>query len=461
MATIRKRNNKNIVVYWATDANGEKKQYWEPFDSLAKAKRRKAQVEFEQSNGTFVCPTVTTVKELMKEYVRLYGVNKWAPSTYSSKMSIINNYINPYIGDMKISDLTPLKMSQYYVDLTKKYSVAKPHQDEQQLITPRTVLEVHKILRNALNLAVGWELLARNPVQKATLPKSEEKERDIWDHETLIKAMEACDDPTLSLCIHVAFSCSLRMGELLGLTWDCVDISEASIKNNRASIYVNKEMQRIEKDSLEAVGDSSVFFQFPTLKPKATTVLVLKSPKTKTSVRRVYLPKTVAEMLVEQKKEQDYLKDVFGEEYEDYNLVICYPNGRPMESSKISKMLDDLIQKNNLPKVVFHSLRHSSTTYKLKLTGGDIKAVQGDTGHAQATMVTERYAHIMDDDRRVNAERFEKAFYGKNDFGVRMPFEEELDNDPKQSKDAEEVASLLADSPELLALVKAMLTAKK
>lgn len=110
---------------------------------------------------------------------------------------------------------------------------------------------------------------------------------------------------------------------------------------------------------------------------------------------------------------------------------------------------------------MFHSLRHSSTTYKLKLTGGDIKAVQGDTGHAQATMVTERYAHIMDDDRRVNAERFEKAFYGKNDFGVRMPFEEELDNDPKQSKDAEEVASLLADSPELLALVKAMLIAKK
>ena len=48
----------------------------------------------------------------------------------------------------------------------------------------------------------------------------------------------------------------------------------------------------------------------------------------------------------------------------------------------------------NLPKVVFHSLRHTSTTYKLKLSGGDIKAVQGDTGHAQATMVMERYAHI-------------------------------------------------------------------
>ena len=64
-----------------------------------------------------------------------------------------------------------------------------------------------------------------------------------------------------------------------------------------------------------------------------------------------------------------------------------------------------------MPKVVFHSLRHSSVTYKLKLTGGDIKAVQGDTGHAQASMVTERYAHIIDDDRKKNAQRMQEAFY--------------------------------------------------
>ena len=64
-----------------------------------------------------------------------------------------------------------------------------------------------------------------------------------------------------------------------------------------------------------------------------------------------------------------------------------------------------------LPKVDFHSLRHSSTTYKLKLNKGDIKATQGDTGHSQADMVTRVYAHILDEDRKVNAIRMEKAFY--------------------------------------------------
>ena len=68
--------------------------------------------------------------------------------------------------------------------------------------------------------------------------------------------------------------------------------------------------------------------------------------------------------------------------------------------------------------MVFHSLRHTSVTYKLKLSGGDIKAVQGDSGHAQADMVTEVYGHIIDEDRRKNAERMENAFYNKENFNL-------------------------------------------
>ena len=56
-----------------------------------------------------------------------------------------------------------------------------------------------------------------------------------------------------------------------------------------------------------------------------------------------------------------------------------------------------------LPKVFFHSLRHSSTTYKLKLNHGDLKATQGDTGHAEIDMITSIYTHILDENRKVNA----------------------------------------------------------
>lgn len=81
-------------------------------------------------------------------------------------------------------------------------------------------------------------------------------------------------------------------------------------------------------------------------------------------------------MLVEFKAEQDMTKEALGAEYTDYNLVVAGPLGMPTEQSTINGALKRLIEKNNLPKVVFHSFRHSSITYKLKLNGGDIKAVQ-------------------------------------------------------------------------------------
>ena len=171
-------------------------------------------------------------------------------------------------------------------------------------------------------------------------------------------------------------------------------------------------------------------------------------------------------MLVERKKTVDELKELLGDEYRDYDLVFASTQGTPTESNFINRAFSKLIKDNNLPKVVFHSLRHTSTTYKLKLSGGDIKAVQGDTGHAQATMVTERYAHILDDDRRVNATRFQREFYGggsttETTAAVEAPREQQAPaSDPLQNLDAaakqQLLLKLLTESPDMAALLTAL-----
>lgn len=81
-----------------------------------------------------------------------------------------------------------------------------------------------------------------------------------------------------------------------------------------------------------------------------------------------------------------------------YNLVFCNSSGRPMEGQVITHALKKLIRENDLPDVVFHSFRHASITYKLKWNGGDVKSVQGDSGHARAEMVSNVYSHIIDED---------------------------------------------------------------
>ena len=112
------------------------------------------------------------------------------------------------------------------------------------------------------------------------------------------------------------------------------------------------------------------------------------------------------------KEEQDDLRAILGEAYLDYGLVIAQTNGKPIESNFLDKLFAQFIQDNQLPVVEFHSLRHLSATMKLLISGGDIKSVQGDTGHQQAKMVTDQYGHILDKNRRKNAQKFDEEFYG-------------------------------------------------
>ena len=457
MASVVKRKNKYAVVYFYNDEKGKKRQKWETFNTKADAKNRKSQIEFEQSTGDFIVPTAKTIRDLLEEYVSVYGVSTWALSTYDAHRRYIDCYINPIIGDMKLCDVTPRVMDKFYKDLLKVKAKTRSYQSPDTCITPRTVRDVHKTLRNAFNQAVRWELMTRNPVLHANLPKHEPKPRDIWTVETLFKATELCDDPVLSLAINLSFSCSLRAGEILGLTWDCVDISQESIESGIASVHINKEIQRVSKKALEILDKRDVVKIFPSIfnikstalpKKPTTTSLVLKSPKTKTSVRKVFLPKTVAEMLITRKQEIEEIKEFLGNEFTDHNLVFCNTWGRPLENSFISTSLDSLIKEHNLPKVVFHSLRHSSITYKLKINGGDVKSVQGDSGHSQARMVTDVYSHILDNDRQINAQRFEKEFYSKDT--------EEKNNPQGNTVTLGERETLLKllDKPEMAALLK-------
>ena len=149
-------------------------------------------------------------------------------------------------------------------------------------------------------------------------------------------------------------------------------------------------------------------------------------------------------------------KGMDSDEYQDYDLVVALPNGRPCEDRVLLKEFSKLREKEELPKVVFHSLRHSSTTYKLKLNYGALKATQGDTGHAQIDMITSVYAHILDEDRKINAQKFESAFYANPDLRSVRPSEEPKEPAPA-TLDLEALVEQLRKSPELANTLAALL----
>lgn len=469
MASIVQRGKRYNVVYLYDAEDGKRKQKWESYKTLAEAKRRKSEVEYRQQMGNMVIPTCKTVADLMREYIEIYGKSTWSLSMYSSTDALVNHYILPLIGSMKLSDITSRVLEKYYMQLlqtpaVKKMTDKKYAKKKTEYVTAGTVKKVHTVLRSAFHQAVKWDLMEKNPAIYATVPKPEVHKRDIWDAQTLFHALELCEDERLKLAINLSFACSMRIGEILGLTWDCVDITPESIRAGKAYVYINKELQRVNKTALSALDKKDVLRIFPDATETNKTVLVLKKPKTATSTRKVFLPKTVAEMLVQWKCSQDATKEDVGAEYKDYNLVVANALGTPIEHSRITALFQNLIETNDLPKVVFHSLRHSSITYKLKLNGGDIKAVQGDSGHAVASMVTDQYSHILDEDRKTNAALIEEAFYSGKDLtpgGKKAATEKDAETGQKQATLDPELLAKMLSNPELVALLNTLVKSLK
>jgi len=457
MASIIKRKKSYSVVYNYITETEETKQKWETVRNYQDALKRKAEVENEQHRGTFIPQSDQTVREFLYDFVTLYGEQKWGVSMYDGCTALIENNINPLIGDLKIQSITTRTTDEFVQRLQKTPAVGtntRPN-TEGKLVTDKTIEKIIKLLRCAFGQAVRWELLSKNPFEHTLIPKTTYSHRDIWDADTIMKALNECEDSRLYIAMNLSFACSLRMGEILGLTWDNVHILDEEISKDDAWIYIDKELERVSKRSMEALGEKNIIKVFPPLMPNTSTRVVLKTPKTDSSVRKVWLPKTLAHILREWQKAQDELKEYLGEEYQDYNLVVALPNGRPCENRVISKEFEKLKAKAGLPNVVFHSLRHSSTTYKLKLSHGNVKSVQGDTGHAQADMVTEIYSHILDSDRKINAQKFETAFYGTRDLRDVKPPQE-----PAQEQQNVDLASLieqLKENPELAAALASLI----
>ena len=255
MAFIRKRGKKFSVIYRVKDDEGKERQTSETFATQKDAEKRKKEIEYKMATGRFEVPKCITLKELIEEYVRIYGHDKWGVSTYAGNLSLINNYIIPTIGKTKLTGINTHFMEKYYKSLLDMSAVKSTRNiDGSGTVTEATVNEIHKILRSAFRQAVKWELMEKNPAALATVPKAKRKEREIWTADMLMKALDACDNKMLKIAFHLAFTATLRIGELLGLTWDEMDISEEAIADNRAYVIISKQVERVSRDAVEALN---------------------------------------------------------------------------------------------------------------------------------------------------------------------------------------------------------------
>ena len=420
MASIMKRGNTYSVRYNYKDHAGKPCKGWETFKTKAEAQERKISVEKELLDGTFLIPDAMTVEEMLYKWIPIQSSkHKWSPKTYTQSVAMVQNLIVPYIGKRKVQDLRTYDIEQFYATLSQTPCGQYVHGEKQELtenqkkrlLSSTSIHEVHTLLKTAFSYAVDWDLIHKSPTPREA-PKINTEERTIWDERTMLAALQTMTDPTLHLAVHLSMILSLRVGEILGLQPGDIDFDAA---DGRGTITVGRSLQRTEKAALEKTDPNQIYHIFPDQREGSSSALVLKKPKTKKSSRTLYLTKPLKEELLAwlEKLRQDEL--AMDGRYRNCGQLFRLPNGMPVAPEALSKWYRTWRAEHpEFEKIVFHGLRHSSATYQLIESGGNIKAVQGNTGHATTGILMDTYAHTQDKPRLELAEKLEADFYSQD-----------------------------------------------
>ena len=420
MASILRRGDSYSVRFKYKDHAGRICEGWESFKTKKEAQDRKISVEKELLDGTFLIPDAMTVAEMLYKWLPIQSSkHKWAPKTYTHTVAMIQNLVVPYLGKKQIQKVQTYDLEQFYATLSRtprglyKQGVKQTLTDKQkrQFLTGASIREVHAMLKTAFSYAVEWGLLLKSPTPREA-PKINTEERTIWDERTMLAALQTIENPALHLAVHMSMILSLREGEILGLQPGDLNFDAA---DGRGTITVNKALQRADKVALSKIDPTQIYHTFPDRREGSKSSLILKRTKTKKSNRILYMTKPLKEELLAwlEKMKQD--EQNAPEKYSNCGQLFRLPDGLPIAPDVLTKWYRMWRAEHpEFEKIVFHGLRHSSATYQLIESGGNIKAVQGNTGHATTGILMDTYAHTQDKPRLELAEKLEADFYSQD-----------------------------------------------
>ena len=370
--SIRKRTvtrNGKEYTYWESRLTvgrdpGTGKQVQRTFSGKTqKEVREKLQaVAVEANRGTYTPPTKMTLGEWLDIWQREYLGN----AKYNTVRIYENNirlHIKPALGTVRLDRLHPHTIQAFINRLDG--------------LAPQSVRMVYQVLRTALEKAFDLEYIPRNPAAKCTPPKKAQKEIKPLDDTQAAALLAAAKGTDLEHIITVALFTGMRISELLGLTWDSVDME-------RGTITINKQLSHFN-------AQKTALFTTP------------KSGKSRTLTPAP----AVMQALKAQRRRQSEMQLRAGPDWDNpYGLVFTNETGRNLFTQYVNTHFRALIKAAGLDGFRFHDLRHSYTVNAIR-TGDDIKTVQENLGHASAAFTLDKYGHFTDSMRQDSAARME------------------------------------------------------
>ena len=301
-----------------------------------------------------------TLEQYLKYWLFEVKINEIKPATLERYEGILRNYIaGSAIGNVKLKDLRASHLQSYYNSLSTNHSANVIH-------------NLNKLVKSGLAQAVNENYISKNYACLVTLKKKEKKkEVEYLTIEEQNRFLAACKAYRLEAIFYMALFTGLRLGELLALTWDDIDLEAAKV----------------------AVSKSVKLVGIPNKEGKREYKTIVQEPKTATSIRSVPIPDVALNALKKHKIIQMQERIKAGEVYDNNNIVFANPIGRYTNESNLRKIYKKLLSKAEIKEVKFHSLRH---TYATTLFIKDVspKVVQALMGHSDIATTMNIYTHV-------------------------------------------------------------------
>ncbi|HJA19287.1 MAG TPA: site-specific integrase, partial [Candidatus Mediterraneibacter ornithocaccae] len=411
-----------ISVILGIDTTGKqirKSKTFIPDQTLTPAKMDKAAqkfaLEFEEKilGGNLFTGEKMTLSEYCEVWLK-ESQKDLSPSTYNYYSNFIHNSLIPAIGYLKMADIKPNHIKSYIGNLKGSQG---------QELKASSIKKNLAIIKSIFKSAWNEEIIKTNPSERVKPPKQEQNTDikcftieqaqvflNILDNDLTYKYSEhSRTNKTgkdykiqeykqkhkipmqFKVFFNIALFGGLRKGEILGLTWNDIDFDNSTIQITKSVCYTDNQ-------------------------------IIIKEPKTKTSIRTITLPLSTINLIKEYRKEWLLLKMRLGSAWEgNEDFLFIQSTGKLMHPStpyhtfkKILMQYNSTVESSSdkLPLITLHGLRHTSATLLIS-QNVDISTVSKRLGHAQQSTTMNIYAHSLEKMDKTAASKMENLFFTK------------------------------------------------
>lgn len=293
---------------------------------------------------------VETLENISQEWIQMQKPQLKA-SSVAKYSNIMNSYLIPYFGSKKISTITRNDVRMFSRDLLESGGV------KANGLSPKTVNSILSVMKNIFEFAMDEKKLQITDISDISVKQPQKPMKILGRQEQRRLSRYLCDNPSpCYLGILLSLYTGLRIGEICALKWEDICIHEQYL-------YVHRTMQRIQ------------LFE----RTEKKTEVVIQTPKSDCSIRKIPIPNEVLQLLVPAQKSSDAFVLT--------GRIHSFVEPRCMENR-----FKTVARECGISDVNFHALRHTFATRCIEL-GFDIKSLSEILGHANVNITLNRYVH--------------------------------------------------------------------